>query len=87
MMGRAEMARQGHYEFQPLIVWAAPAREEEADYCATRAEVEARRAAEATHPAARDAHLEMAALYRKRALAARPIGNPAGRIRKSCLDA
>jgi hypothetical protein len=44
--------------------------DDETDYCLERAEVEVLRAGEATHPAARDAHMEMAALYCARALAA-----------------
>lgn len=51
--------------------------DDEADYCRARAEAEARRADEATHPAARDAHLEMAALYHGRALATRQVDDPA----------
>ncbi|HMI39693.1 MAG TPA: hypothetical protein VK485_00505 [Sphingomicrobium sp.] len=39
----------------------------EADYCLARALVEARRASEAAHPAAREAHLQMAMLYRQEA--------------------
>ena len=39
----------------------------EADYCLARALVEARRAEEAAHPAARAAHLQMAMLYRQEA--------------------
>jgi hypothetical protein len=39
----------------------------EADYCLARALVEVRRAEEAAHPAARDAHLRMAMLYRQEA--------------------
>jgi hypothetical protein len=50
--------------------------EGEPDYCRARAEAEAIRATEATHPAARAAHLEMAARYRERALAARQLGIP-----------
>jgi hypothetical protein len=46
----------------------------EADYCRARAEAEARRGDEAAHPAARAAHLEMAALYRERALGAAQAG-------------
>jgi hypothetical protein len=54
----------------------------EAAYCRARAMVEAKRTAEASHPAARKAHLQMAALYSRRALAAlacndkRPISRP-----------
>jgi hypothetical protein len=51
----------------------APGRTEgadEADYCWVRARAETRRAREAVHPASRDAHLGMAALYHQRALAA-----------------
>jgi hypothetical protein len=44
--------------------------QDEADYCRARAEAEARRGDEAAHPAARAAHLEMATLYRARALGA-----------------
>lgn len=46
----------------------------EANYYRERAEVEALRASEAAHPAARTAHFEMMALYRRRA-----CGSP-GRI-------
>lgn len=50
----------------------------EADYCWARAKVEAKRTAEADHPAARNAHLEMAALYNQRALTALAVeGQPA----------
>lgn len=49
---------------------AEQAGDDDADYYRARAEVEARRAEEATHPAARDAHLELAGLYHQRALAA-----------------
>jgi hypothetical protein len=45
----------------------------EADYCWARAKDEARRTAEARHPAARNAHLQMAVLYNRRALAALAI--------------
>jgi hypothetical protein len=45
-------------------------RAEEANYYHERAEAEAIRASEAVHPAARHAHFEMMALYRRRALAA-----------------
>jgi hypothetical protein len=47
------------------------AAEDEAGYCLARAEAEARWASEATHPAARRAHLRLAAIYRRRALDAR----------------
>jgi hypothetical protein len=47
---------------------------DEADYCRARAEAEARRGDEAAHPAARAVHLEMAALYRERALGAVQAG-------------
>jgi hypothetical protein len=47
---------------------------DEADYCRARAAVEAGRADEAAHPAARAAHREMAWLYRERALAAQQVG-------------
>lgn len=50
--------------------------DDETDYCLARAEVEVLRAYEATHPAARDAHMEMAALYCARALAAGHPGSP-----------
>jgi hypothetical protein len=43
-------------------------RDDEANYYRERAEVEAMRAGEAIHPAARHAHFEMMALYRRRAL-------------------
>lgn len=51
----------------------------EADYCWARAKAEARRTAEARHPAARNAHLQMAALYNQRALAALAIEGRAAR--------
>jgi hypothetical protein len=47
------------------------AAEDEAGYCLARAEAEARWAGEATHPAARRAHLQLVAIYRRRALDAR----------------
>jgi hypothetical protein len=47
------------------------AADDEAGYCLARAEAEARWAGEATHPAARRAHLHLVALYRRRALDAR----------------
>lgn len=47
------------------------------EYCWARAKVEAKRADEADHPAARHAHLEMAALYQHRALAAVQVADPA----------
>lgn len=50
---------------------------DDAAYFQARAEVEAVRAEEAAHPAARAAHLEMAELYRRRALAGRRIEGPA----------
>jgi hypothetical protein len=50
--------------------------EDEADYCRARAEAEARRGDEASHPAARAAHLELATLYRARALGAVQAGIP-----------
>lgn len=56
---------------------ARPISEVDADYCRARAEVEAIRAEEAAHPAARDAHLEMAALYRQRACGS-PDRGPSG---------
>jgi len=43
-------------------------RDDETEYCRARAEIESRMAGEASDPRARDAHLEMAALYRKRSL-------------------
>lgn len=69
-----------YFEFAPLIVSAtqqsSPATsdaisEDEAEYCRVRAEEELIRAGEAWHPSARAAHLEMAALYWKRAAVAR----------------
>lgn len=51
--------------------------DEEADYCRARAEAEARRAGEAVNPAARHAHLEMAALYHHRAVATCQVDDPA----------
>jgi len=47
-----------------------PSADDEAHYCLARAAVEARRAEEATHPAARRVHAQMAALYRQRAVGA-----------------
>ena len=44
-----------------------PNADEEASYCRARAAIEGRCAAEATHPAARRAHEQMAALYHLRA--------------------
>jgi hypothetical protein len=44
---------------------------DEANYYRERAAVEAIRASEAVHPAARQAHFEMMALYRRRALGER----------------
>lgn len=54
---------------------------DEVDYCWSRARVEARRASEAVHPAARNAHLRMAVLYRQRALAALAVDGQAARDR------
>jgi hypothetical protein len=51
-------------------------RDDEANYYRERTEVEAVRASEAIHPAARRAHFEMMTLYRRRAHAA---GQPAHR--------
>jgi hypothetical protein len=45
--------------------------DDEAAYCLSRAESQARWASEATHPAARRAHLQLVAIYRRRALDAR----------------
>src|SRR5437868_13014761 len=56
---------------------AKPDGARDVDFCRARAEAEARRAEEAAHPAARHAHLEMAALYHRRVLAARQIDDPA----------
>jgi hypothetical protein len=56
---------------RPLSSDPADSADSEADYCLARAEAESRCAADATHPAARFAHLQMAGLYRQRALAAR----------------
>jgi hypothetical protein len=50
---------------------SAGSTDSEANYCLARAEAESRCAADATHPAARFAHLQLAGLYRQRALAAR----------------
>jgi hypothetical protein len=47
------------------------AADDEAGYCLARAEAEARWADEATHLAARRAHLQLVAIYRRRALEAR----------------
>lgn len=77
------MEQDTYCEFAPLIDAAtqqrAPATsdaisENEAEYCRVRAEEELSRAGEAWHPAARAAHLEMAALYRDRAAMARQEG-------------
>lgn len=46
--------------------------DDEAEYCLARAEAEDRCAQQATHPAARDAHLQLALLYRQRVFAAQP---------------
>ena len=48
----------------------------EADYCRARAVAETSRAGEAADPEVRAAHLEMAARYRERALAAQQVGIP-----------
>jgi hypothetical protein len=61
----AQAARDAH-EF-PL----RSAEDDEVGYCLARAAVEARWADEAAHPAARRAHLELVALYRRRALESR----------------
>ena len=45
--------------------------DDEVGYCLARAAAEARWAGEAAHPAARRAHLELVAIYRRRALEAR----------------
>ena len=55
--------RNGGWDARPAYM-----RDDEADYCRARAEIESRMAGEASDPRARDAHLEMAALYRKRSL-------------------
>ena len=52
---------------------------DEVDYCRASARVEIRRAGEAVHPAACNAHLEMAALYRQRAVAALQVGEHGAR--------
>jgi hypothetical protein len=44
------------------------AEDDEASYCLARAEVQARWARKATNPAARSAHLQLVAIYRRRAL-------------------
>ena len=58
-------ARPAHeaHEFPPRR-----AADDEAGYCLARAEAEAQWAGEATHPAARRAHLQLVAIYRRRAL-------------------
>ena len=48
----------------PTMRLSAQSTSNEADYCLARALVEVQRAEEAAHPAARDAHLQMAMLYR-----------------------
>jgi hypothetical protein len=68
------MGQQAYRPFEPLIETIG---QDEAAYCRARSEVETRRAGEAAHSAARDAHLEMAALYQQRALAAHQIEDPA----------
>ena len=79
-MERARMRHEAHRKFVPLIgasrrlpapTLFAVINEDEAAYCRFRADEEFARADEATHPAARAAHLAMAARYRERALAAR----------------
>jgi hypothetical protein len=80
------MGQQAYRAFEPLIdtaterSWWPGSRqdsENEATYCGARAEGETERAREAVHPAARDAHLKMAALYQQRALVARQLEDPA----------
>jgi len=51
----------------PTIELFGQSASDEADYCLARAQVEVRRAEEAAHPAARNAHLRMAMLYRQEA--------------------
>ena len=79
-MGRAAMRQEAYREFAPLIDAATQQplqttseaiSENEADYWLVRAEEEVARASEATHPAARAAHLKMASLCQDRALTAR----------------
>jgi hypothetical protein len=72
--GLTHIARRGRDEPDAL---GERVGDEEADYCRARAEAEAKRADEAVHPAARQAHLEMAALYHGRALATRQVDDPA----------
>jgi hypothetical protein len=73
------MGQQTYREFAPPIEAATQQRSlaipttisnGEAAYCRARADEEFVRAAAATHPAARAAHLEMAVRYLDRALAA-----------------
>jgi hypothetical protein len=80
------MGQQAYRAFEPLIEtatvrsWWPGSRqdsEDEAAYCRARAEVETERAREAAHPAARNAHIELAALYQQRALVARQVEDPA----------
>jgi hypothetical protein len=68
------MGQQAYRAFEPPIETVG---QDEAAYCRARAEIETQRAGEAAHPAARDAHLEMAALYQQRTLAARQVEDPA----------
>lgn len=58
------------YERIPISAGHVEADIAEADYCRARAAAETEHAAAAVHPAARDAHLTLAALYEQRALAA-----------------
>ena len=50
----------------------APAAADEAEFCRLRARAEVDRADEASHPAARAAHLELAVLYHRRLIALGP---------------
>jgi hypothetical protein len=69
---------------EPAGILSGKVAEDEADHCLARAEAEVRRAGETTHPAARDAHLQMAILYRQRAIAARQA--QANEIRSRAID-
>jgi hypothetical protein len=74
------MGQETYREFAPLVDAPTPRpsrtttdkmSDNDAEYCRIRAEEEFSLAFEARHPAARAAHLEMAALYVNRAVAAR----------------
>ena len=67
------LAQRPPREGDELGAAAGPLVDGDVDYYCARAEAETARAAEAVHPAARRAHLEMAAQYRQRVLAARQV--------------